>query len=166
MPDLAATARTLLLYTLWADRQMLGAVAGVTPEDLVRNTGSSYPSLLATLAHVLGAQRMWLSRIAGRPLDRVPGIDDFPDAEALAAGWADTASEIEFFLASLTDAQLDTELTWSNTKGQTFTRPLWQPVLHLVNHTTYHRGQAVTMLRQLGYGAPCTDLIYFLLEKG
>jgi uncharacterized damage-inducible protein DinB len=166
MADLAATARTLLLYTLWADRQMLGAIAGVTPEDLVRNTGSSFPSLLATLAHVLGAQRMWLSRIAGRPLDRVPGIDDYPDGEALAAGWADTASEIEFFLASLTDAQLATELTWSNTKGQTFTRPLWQPVLQLVNHTTYHRGQAVTMLRQLGYAAPCTDLIYFLLEKG
>jgi uncharacterized damage-inducible protein DinB len=166
MPELAGTTRTLLLYTLWADRQMLGAVAGVAPEDLVRNTGSSFPSLLATLAHVLGCQRMWLSRLAGRPLDRVPGIDDFPDADSLAAGWADTAAEMEFFLASLSDDQLAAEITWSNTKGQTFTRPLWQPVLQLVNHSTYHRGQAVTMLRQLGYGAPSTDLIYFLLERG
>jgi uncharacterized damage-inducible protein DinB len=36
----------------------------------------------------------------------------------------------------------------------------------MVNHTTYHRGQAVTMLRQLGYAAPSTDLIYWLLERG
>lgn len=165
MADLAGTARTLLLYTLWADRQMLGAVAGVDPKDLVRDTGSSFPSLLATLAHVLGVQRMWLSRLAGRPLDRVPGIDDFPDADILAANWADTAAEMEFFLASLTEDQLAADVTWTNTRGETFTRPLWQPVLHMVNHSTYHRGQAVTMLRQLGYGAPSTDLIYFLLEQ-
>jgi uncharacterized damage-inducible protein DinB len=36
----------------------------------------------------------------------------------------------------------------------------------MVNHSTYRQGQVVTMLRQLGYGAPSTDLIYFLLERG
>jgi uncharacterized damage-inducible protein DinB len=166
MGDFATAARTLLLYTLWADRQMLAAVAQVAPEDLVRNTGSSFPSLLATLAHVLGAQRVWLSRFAGMPLDRVPGIDDFPDGDLLAAAWADTAAEMEFYLAALTEDQLRADLTWSNTRGESFTKPLWQPVLHLVNHTTYHRGQAVTMLRQLGYPAPTTDLNYWLLQRG
>jgi uncharacterized damage-inducible protein DinB len=109
MPELAGTTRTLLLYTLSADRQILAAAAQVNPEDLVRNTGSSFPSLLATLAHMLGSQRIWLSRFAGRPLVRVPGIEDFPDGDILAAAWADTAAEMEFFLAALTEDQLQAE---------------------------------------------------------
>jgi uncharacterized damage-inducible protein DinB len=161
----AAMVRDLLVYTLWADRRMLKAVEAVRPEDLVRDTGSSFPSLLATSAHLLGAQRTWLSRFAGRALERVPGIADFPDFAALAAGFAETAAEMEFFLAAVTDAQLAADIRYANTRGETFALPLWQPVMQLVNHSTYHRGQLTTMLRQLGYAAPQTDFIYFCLER-
>ncbi|HXO19070.1 MAG TPA: DinB family protein [Thermoanaerobaculia bacterium] len=165
MPDLSGAARELLLYTLWADRLFLNALIEVRPEDLVRDTGSSFPSILATMAHILGSQRVWLSRFAGAALERVPGAADFPDRESLAAAWADTSAELEFFLASLTDEQLRAEISWTTTRGEAHRRPLWQPVLHLVNHSSYHRGQVVTQLRQMGYPAPTSDLIYFLLEK-
>jgi uncharacterized damage-inducible protein DinB len=165
MTDAANMARELLLYTLWADRLFLSALVDVRPEDLVRDTGSSFPSVLATMAHVLGAERTWLSRLSGQPADRVPGVADFPDRESLTAAWADTSAELEFLLAALTAEQLHADLTWSNTRGDTFTRPLWQPLLQLVNHGTYHRGQVVTQLRQLGYKAPQSDLIRFFLEK-
>ncbi len=165
MGDLASNARDLLLYTLWADRRMLAAVEAVRPEDLTRDTGSSFPSLLATFAHVLGAQRMWLSRFAGRSLERVPGIADFPGFAALAAGFAETAAETEFFLAAVTDEQLKADIRYANTRGEAFALPLWQPVMQLVNHSTYHRGQLTTMLRQMGYAAPQTDFVYFCIER-
>jgi len=165
MGDLSSTARDLLVYTLWADRRLLKAVEEVRPEDLVRDTGSSFPSLLATFAHVLGAQRIWLARFAGRALDRVPGVGDFPDLPALVAGFAETQAEMEFFLAAVNDDQLKSEIHYANSRGETFSRPLWQPVLQLVNHSTYHRGQLVTMLRQMGYAAPQTDLIYFFIDR-
>ena len=35
---------------------------------------------------------------------------------------------------------------------------------HVVNHSTYHRGQLATQLRQLGHTPPNTDFIRFLRE--
>ncbi len=161
----ASTACDLLLYTLWADRQILGVVRQVGTEDLNRDAGVSFGSILGTMAHILGAQRMWLSRFAGAGLDRVPSIEDFPTLPAWIVGWEETAAGLEAFLASLSDEQLAAPVTWRNSRGQSFTRPLWQPVLQLINHSTYHRGQVVSLLRQMGYTAPSTDLIYYFLER-
>lgn len=161
----AAAAREMLLYMLWADRETLKAVRGVRPEDLTRDAGVSFGSLLGTMAHMLGAQRMWLSRFSGQALSRVPGPADFPDLMSWITGWEETAAQIGAFLAALDDEQLAAPITWSNTRGETFTRPLWQPVLHLVNHSSYHRGQVTSLLRQMGYAPPATDLIYYLLQR-
>jgi uncharacterized damage-inducible protein DinB len=161
MPELVGAVRQMLLYTLWADRLCLKALEPVSHEDLVRDTGTSFGSLLGNLAHILGSQRLWLARFAGRRLDRV----DFPDWESLSSAWAETSAELGSFLASLTAGQVSADLTWTTTTGQVCTRPLWQPMLHLVNHSTYHRGQVVSLLRQLGYQPPATDLIHFFLDQ-
>jgi uncharacterized damage-inducible protein DinB len=161
----ATVARDLLLYMLWADRETLKAVREVRPEDLTRDAGISFGSLLGTLAHILGSQRMWLSRFSGDPLDRVPGPLDYPDLQAWIQGWEENAAGIGAFIASLTDEQIAAPITWTNTRGETFTRPLWQPVLHLVNHSSYHRGQVVSLLRQLGHQPPSTDLNYYFLRS-
>ncbi|HEX7182545.1 MAG TPA: DinB family protein [Thermoanaerobaculia bacterium] len=161
----AAAAREMLLYMLWADRQMLKAVRGVRLEDLTRDAGVSFGSMLGTMAHILGSQRMWLSRFSGQGLSRVPGPADFPDLLSWITAWEETASGIEAFLAALGDEQLATPITWTTTRGDTYTRPLWQPVLHLVNHSTYHRGQVTSLLRQMGYPPPSTDLNYYFLER-
>ena len=165
MAGRAETARELLLYTLWADRRMLAAVREVRPEDLTRETGVSFGSLLGTMAHMLGAQRIWLARFAGLSPDRVQGPADFPDLPTWIDGWEETAAGIEAFLATLTDEQIEASITWTTTTGVTHTRPLWQPVVHLANHTTYHRGQVVSLLRQMGYPAESTDLIKFFAER-
>jgi uncharacterized damage-inducible protein DinB len=160
----ATAARDLLLYMLWADRNTLGVVREVSAEDLRRDAGISFGSLLGTMTHMLGVQRLWAARLSGQALEHFPAPDDFPDLLAWITLWEETASHLEAFLAGLTDEQLTAPLTWTS-RGETWTRPLWQPVLHLVNHTTYHRGQVVSLLRQMGYQAPSTDLLYFLLER-
>ena len=162
----AAAARELILYMLWADRTVLGAVREVTQDDLTRDAGVSFGSMLGTMAHMLGAQRLWLARFAGQSLDHIPGPGDFPDLLSWIHGWEETASETEAFVAGLTDEQLQTPITWTNTRGETYTLPLWQPVVHMVNHATYHRGQVISMLRQMGYPAPSTDLVYHFAQRG
>jgi uncharacterized damage-inducible protein DinB len=156
--------RQLLLYTLWADRTMLNALREVTPEDLTRDAGVSFGSLLGTMIHILGSQRRWLARLAGGPVQPSPGLADFPDLRSWILGWEETAAGIEAFLASLTEDQLMAEITWEDTEIGPVTRPLWQPVSHMVNHSTYHRGQVMSLMRQLGYQPPKTDLIHFFLK--
>jgi uncharacterized damage-inducible protein DinB len=161
----AGVARDLLLYMLWADRQMLKSVRSVRTEDLTRDAGVSFRSLLGTMAHMLGGQKLWLSRILGHPVDSVLGPDDVPDLLSWITTWEENASGIEAFLAGLTDEHLAATLTWTNQEGEGHTRPLWQPILEVVNHSTYHRGQVVSLLRQMGYRAESTDLIRFYAER-
>jgi uncharacterized damage-inducible protein DinB len=162
----SATVRDLLLYMLWADRQTLAAVRPVKPEDLTRDAGVSFRSVLGTLAHTLVSQRLWLSRFLGNPLTSLPRLDEYPDLPSWIAGWEETASHIEAFLAGLSDDQLAGPLTWASLPdGAVHTLPLWQAVIHLVNHSTYHRGQVVSLLRQMGYAVPHTDLIVYFNER-
>jgi uncharacterized damage-inducible protein DinB len=161
----AAAARDLLLYMLWADRTTLRSVREVSPEDLRREAGISFGSLFGTMVHLLGSQRRWLARFSGHAPAHIPGPDEFSDLLSWIHAWEETASEVEAFLAALTDEQLAAPLTWVDSEGATLTRPLWQPVVHLVNHTSYHRGQIVSLLRQMGYPSPSTDLIRYFLER-
>jgi uncharacterized damage-inducible protein DinB len=160
MPSLLPTVRGLLAYTIWADRQILQAVAALPEEDLVRETGTSFGSVLGTLAHVLGAEQLWLSRFLGVPLVRLPSQEDFPTCEVLRASFEDFWPQLEFFLASLTEEQLAAEFTWTSLEGENRTAPFRQVLLHVVNHSSYHRGQVVAQLRQLGHQPPSTDLVY------
>jgi uncharacterized damage-inducible protein DinB len=173
MTELAGVARQLLLYTLWADRISLKAVEAVSVEDLERDTGTSFGSLLATLAHMLAAQRVWLARFEGKGLPDRPATGNAADWAAelgtdwgtLSAAWIETSAELGFFIASLSGDQVSADITWTSARGETHTLPLWQPVLQLVNHATYHRGQVISLLRQMGYEPPSTDLLTFLLEQ-
>ncbi|MDR3585137.1 MAG: DinB family protein [Desulfosporosinus sp.] len=42
---------------------------------------------------------------------------------------------------------------------------LWKQMLHVTNHSTFHRGQTVTMLRQLKKIPPSLDLFYYYLGE-
>jgi uncharacterized damage-inducible protein DinB len=165
MHGLVGTVRQLLLYTLWADRICLKALEEVSGEDLARSTGTSFGSLLGTLAHMLQSQRLWLARFEGKTLERPFDTGEFTDWQSLVAAWSETSAELGFFLAALTEDQLLSEIHWTGSMSGPHARPLWQPLLHLVNHASYHRGQVVSLMRQMGYVPPSTDLIVFLLEQ-
>lgn len=159
MASLVNTVRGLLAYTIWADRQVLEALRVLPAGDLERDTGTSFGSVLGTLAHILGAEQLWLSRLLGVPLRQLPSLADYPSLELLAASFEDFWPQLEFFLASLGEAQLASDFRWTDTEGRERAAPLRQVLLHVVNHSTYHRGQVMAQLRQLGHPAPSADLL-------
>ena len=66
------------------------------------------------------------------------------------------------FISGLTNDRLQELISYENLKGEQWEYSLGHMLQHVVNHSTYHRGQIVTMLRQLGAGATSTDfLLYF-----
>jgi uncharacterized damage-inducible protein DinB len=158
---LVHSLRGLLAYTIWADRQVLEALAEASHDDLARDTGTSFGSILGTMSHVLGAEQVWLARFVGAPLDQLPSAADFPDLPSLAAGFTELWPQLEVFLASLTEDQIGQEFAWVNFKGESHSAPYRQVLLHFVNHATYHRGQVVALMRQLGHTPPSTDLCYW-----
>lgn len=161
MPALVQAVRGLLAYTIWADRQVLQALAELPEEDLVRETGTSFGSVLGTMAHILGAEQLWLSRFLGVPLMELPSVEDFASYDVLRSSFEDFWPQLEVFLASLTPEQMRQDFRWTNSRGETHEAPMRQLLLHVVNHSTYHRGQVVAQLRQLGRIPPSTDLAYW-----
>jgi uncharacterized damage-inducible protein DinB len=79
----------------------------------------------------------------------------------LTASFEDFWPQLEYYLASLQEPQIDVEFAWVNSKGEAHRAPLRHVLLHVVNHSTYHRGQVVSQLRQLGHQSPPTDLVYY-----
>jgi uncharacterized damage-inducible protein DinB len=157
--DLPQLARCLLAYTMWADREHLGALAAVPAEHLTTPTGTSFGSLLGTVAHVLCSEQVWLARFVGAPLAAYPDESAFPDLAGVRAGFEELWPQMEFFLAGLQGEQLAMELAWISRGGNPYRRPLWQALVHMSHHSAYHRGQLTTMMRQLGHHPPVTDLI-------
>jgi uncharacterized damage-inducible protein DinB len=157
--------RELYDYDAWANRRVLEAVSRLSPEQLTREMGGSFPGVLATLAHVLGAEWLWLARWRGTSPTALPADGVVGDLAALEARWMEVERDLAGFLAGLREDDLDRVVAYHTLKGDPFEAPLHQMLRHVVNHSTYHRGQVVHMLRQLGAEGVSTDLIRFYLER-
>lgn len=157
--------RELFAYTRWANRRLLDAASALDDDALARDLGSSFPSVLATFVHILSADWVWLRRWHGESPEAFPGEEDLPSLAAVRARWDEVEAERSAFLAGLDDAALDRPHDYRNTAGRPYTSRMDEMLRHVVNHSTYHRGQVVTMLRQLGATPPATDLIAFYRER-
>ena len=155
----------LYRYHRWANARTLDAVSGLSPDDFARELGGSFGSVRGTLAHMLGAEWVWLSRWRGTSPDGFPDWD-VSTLDALRKRWRSLEADQTDFLEELTPEALDAPVTYRNTSGRTFTDPLAGLLRHVVNHATYHRGQVTTFLRMLDHAAPATDLVLFLREGG
>lgn len=164
MPSLCEILRYQLDFTTWATERMLSAAAELTPEELAHDFKTSDKSILGTLAHNYRAERTWLNRMHGKRVDfRVDGDDALEALEtnwpAVRVGWADWAS-------TLTEEAAASDLNYSDLKGNTWTQPIWTVVLHVTNHSTHHRGQAVGFIRTIGHTPPNVDLISYARLRG
>ena len=155
----------LFEYNRWANQRMIDVVATLSEEQFTRDLKSSFPSVRETLVHILSADWVWLSRWQGTSPTAFPTEWDVATLASITARWAELEQARSEFLDGLTPDALTSELAYRNTKGEPFTNPLGQLLRHVINHSTYHRGQLTTMLRQLGTTPPSTDLIVFIREK-
>lgn len=158
-------ARELVGYGCWANALMFDAIAGLTEEQFGASVASSFPSVGATLAHLVGAEWVWLRRWLGESPTAVPAWAAKPNLADLKAQLATVEAGRARFLSGLSDTDLDRVVSYRNMAGQSYAEPLGDLIRHVVNHSTYHRGQVATQLRQLGVKPPGTDLIAYLRRR-
>lgn len=152
-----------LEYSRWASERSVAASRPLTEEELNRNLGTSYDGVLGTLVHIYQADRIWLSRVLGSPRFTLGDPEETWTLDSLGESWSSTADGWRDWVAGVSD--FEQILHYKNLAGQAHSLPLWQVVMHAVNHATYHRGQITTLLRQLGHKPVSTDLHVFYLTK-
>ena len=152
-------------YNAWADRRVLEAASALSKEEFLKPMGSSFSSIRDTLGHIFGVEWLWLERFQGRSPASIPDGNEFTETNVLKARWMEFEPTLLKFARGLTESDLDRVMEYKTMKFGVYTNPLWQSMLHLVNHGTYHRGQVTTMLRQLGTQPILTDLMHFYRER-
>jgi len=157
--------RALYDFNAWANARTVDSCGALSKEQVLQNNASSFPSVRDTLAHIYGAEWIWLERWHGRKPVVLPKADEFPDLAALRKQWDVTASQLLHFAHTRTQEQLEAPHQIFTLDGTAYTHPLWQMMQHLVNHGSYHRGQIATFLRQLGHKPQATDLIRYYRER-
>ncbi len=151
----------LYKFNRWANAQLLDGAAAFSVDDLTRDLGCSHRSILGTFAHILWGEWRWLARWQGLPTaGRWPV--HWADLAALRGRWTLVEQEQETFIAALRDADLSRPVTYENPEGVPWTYPLQEMMYHIVNHSTYHRGQITSMLRQLNGRPVATDYLVFM----
>lgn len=152
-------------YTRWANHKLLRVVATLSLDDFRRDLGSSHGGVRGTLAHTLFAEWVWLERFKGVSPSQVFDEGEFADVLALRDRWVAVEAHRAEWWKSLPEDAVSKKLRYKSLKGEAFEGRLWELVQHVVNHSSYHRGQVVTLLRQLGVKPPATDLVAYDREQ-
>lgn len=152
-------------YNAWANRRALDAASVLTKEQFTKPLGSSFASVRDTLAHICGAEWVWLERFQGRSPASLPDSAQYDDVGRLLEKWAEQEARLLAFVGKLTQEDLNRVMEYKTLKFGVYRNPLWQSMQHLVNHGTYHRGQITTLLRQSGAQPILTDLMHFYRER-
>jgi uncharacterized damage-inducible protein DinB len=115
------------------------------------------------LAHIVGAEEIWLRRWQGEERVPLPAGGDFADLGAIAERWEEVERGRIEYLDGLADDKLDSDVRYVSVTRHVEERfPLWQTMLHITNHTTHHRADVCTALSCLGRAPESVDLIDYL----
>ena len=153
--------RELYDYNHWANQRVLSAMTPLTDDMFTRNMGNSFVSLRDTLAHILGAEWIWLERWLGRSPRALLSASDFPTLQAVERRWEAVRLDQNQYIQTLVPDRLNDDVSYTNTRGERYSYALWRQMLHVLNHSSYHRGQVTTLLRQMGAEPAGTDLLVY-----
>ena len=155
---------TYTSYNLWANKIILDLLEN-NSSLLDKEVKSSFTSLRKTAYHIWSAEEIWHKRLNGEspPSLPQPGNDfsEFSKQLSLRSqSFIDRVKEKD-------ETHFQTLCSYKDTRGNSYSNPQWQMIMHCMNHSTYHRGQIITLLRELGLTTiPPTDLIVYIRVTG
>ena len=160
--------QALASYNLWANEQFALSLQNLTYEQFTAVIPSSFPSILKTVAHIHGAEGVWHQRLENVKPTVFYELPDDANGQDELSKWLNVSRGLTNLVLSYTEAQLMDSCHYTIRNGNAYTNQRWQMIQHCFNHSTYHRGQLVTMMRQVGVNTiPNSDLIsyYRLMDE-
>ena len=154
----------LFAYDRWANRKVLDACCKLTAEQFVAEPVPGWSSVRSTISHIALATEFNLRTLASDPDDRIPTEADLATVDDVAQLLERAYRRFEELRPTLTPERLNTVLTL-RAIGRTFTLPRWAILRHIVNHSSYHRGQNASKLKRFGIEQPITDFFWWVIEQ-
>jgi uncharacterized damage-inducible protein DinB len=162
----ASEILTFFQYNYWANGQIL-KVADAAGDEFFRAPAQvSFGSLQGTLTHILSTEWLWRQRYQlGQSPSFHLSADDFSTLARLSERWREEKQTMLAYLGGLRDPDLDRPVRYTNTRGVSYSNPLWQILLHMVNHGTQFRSEAAVILSQANHSPGDLDFIFYLRQQ-
>lgn len=154
----------LFAFDRWANRKVLDACRKLTAEQYVAEPVPGWSSVRSTVYHIALATEINLRSLASGPDDSFP-------TEAAVATVDDVARLLERAYRRFEELQPTLTPEWLNTvftvrwPGGSATLPRWAVLRHIVNHSSYHRGQVASKLKRFGVEQSITDFFWWMMEQ-
>jgi uncharacterized damage-inducible protein DinB len=152
-------------YNLWANKRIVDTASRLNEGQVDKEIVSSFPSVYKTVMHMMEVENVWWQRLqlVEQPTSSGWFTGNFNELSkkllALSQQWQN-------WMGNTNDANIDHVFAYYNFQKEYFKQPVYEMLLHLFNHQTFHRGQIITMFRQLGLEKiPQTDFIVFTRSK-
>jgi uncharacterized damage-inducible protein DinB len=156
--------KLLFAFNAWASNRIFEALEAMPETDVFKDMKTSHGSIHNTMVHLVGAERIWLSRWMGDPSAAALRAGDVPTLRAVRDTWNTVGMDTAKFVAGLSDRKLSERFEMNTMKGEVLSQVYWHAMLHVIDHSTYHRAQVIAMMRQLGVVPPSTGMIGFFRE--
>jgi uncharacterized damage-inducible protein DinB len=156
----------LASYNIWANNLLFDAIGQLSPDLQNKEVSSSFPSLYKTVLHVWNAESIWWQRLKLQERIISPAENFNGSFNELAHQVISLDKQWYDWINNAQEHMLQHVFLYQNSKREQFKQPVFQMLLHLFNHGTYHRGQLVTMMRELNVTKiPATDFIIWSRKR-
>jgi uncharacterized damage-inducible protein DinB len=154
----------LFAFNKWANAKMLDACRQLTPEQYAAEPVPGWSSVRFTVWHIAIVTDGWLKGLANEPNETFPTEAELATVDDAAKLLEQAYQRFDRLLPSMTPERLSTPVTLRR-RTRVVSLPPWAVLRHIVNHTTYHRGQVASKLKRFGIQQPETDFVFWVYEQ-
>jgi uncharacterized damage-inducible protein DinB len=154
----------LFAYDRWANARVFDACLKLTAEQYVAEPVPGWSSVRSTIYHIAMATEFNLRTLASGPGECFPTEADLATVDDVAQLLERAYRRFEELRPTLTPEWLNTVITL-RAIGRSFTLPRWAILRHIVNHSSYHRGQIASKLKRFGIEQSITDFFWWVIEQ-
>tara|TARA_B100000497_G_C7689635_1_gene418858 strand:- start:447 stop:968 length:522 start_codon:yes stop_codon:yes gene_type:complete len=154
-------------YNIWANQKLADFFQNKPEEQLSSFIENSFPSIRKTVLHILSAERSWLSRMQQDNTYNKSVKDEFQSTSQAFDSLVKCSNKFKLFVNDQNEYFLESPLKYNTWDGTSWEMQPKTMIHHCMNHSTYHRGQLITMARQLEWkdDIPSTDILFYWREN-
>ena len=153
---------TLADYNIWADSIAIEWLNQINDEQWEQVITSSFSSIRQTAIHIASAEKIWIDFWENAPNPVYLSTEFKGTKSDLIKIWKESSVGLKNFIEQYPEENYQEPIRVIKPNGEEGSMEFWQTFPHMINHSTYHRGQLVTLLRQAGFtNFSSTDLFTY-----
>ena len=151
-------------YNIWANHKLTDWLSQISVEQYEQPLVGSFKNIYETTLHIVAAEQIWHQRLRNdTPQWLVTTFEG--DRAMMLEIWKRTSNDLKTYIFDLSEVKLMESFAFNTRDGVPYYMERYKALVHVFNHSTFHRGQLITLLRQVGFmGVGSTDLIDFYRE--